>query len=216
MVAAASFCFAMPDILLIAAHPHLAHSRVTRRLLARARALAAEVGSRVRVHDLYALYPDFFVDVAHEQQALAAASAVVWLHPIHWYSMPPLMKLWVDEVLAFGWAYGPGGAALKGKALWLVTSTGGGADSYQPGGHHHHSLDEFLYPYQQTARLTGMCWQPPLVLHSAHRADEAALATHEAAFEQQLRQGVNLLAADVVEMEEVSADQRPASPAGAD
>ena len=39
--------------------------------------------------------------------------------------MPPLMKLWVDDVLTFGWAYGPGGTALNGKDLWLVASTGG-------------------------------------------------------------------------------------------
>ena len=28
-----------------------------------------------------------------------------------WYSSPPLLKLWFDEVLTFGWAYGPGGAS---------------------------------------------------------------------------------------------------------
>ena len=42
-----------------------------------------------------------------EQAALADAELIVWQHPIQWYSMPALMKLWVDEVLAFGWAYGP-------------------------------------------------------------------------------------------------------------
>ena len=45
-------------------------------------------------------------------RAWRAARLVVWLQPIHWYSMPPLLKLWLDEVLAFGWAYGPGGDAL--------------------------------------------------------------------------------------------------------
>ena len=41
--------------------------------------------------------------------------------------LTPLLKLWVDEVFAFRWAYGPGGRALVGKDLWLVTSTGGDA-----------------------------------------------------------------------------------------
>ena len=54
-----------------------------------------------------------------------AGSLIVLMHPIQWYSMPALLKLWLDEVLTYGWAYGPGGSALKGKDLWLVATTGG-------------------------------------------------------------------------------------------
>ena len=120
----------MADILVLAAHPQMEHSRVTARLMRR----AALAGPQVEVRDLYALYPDYFLDVAAEQAALAPARLLVWLHPVHWYGMPPLMKLWLDEVFAFGWAYGPGGHALRGKALWLVASTGGPADSYEADG----------------------------------------------------------------------------------
>ena len=87
----------MADVVVIAAHPHLERSRVNRALLNTARTLDA---ARVEVRDLYALYPDYWIDVAAEQAALAAARLVVWQHPIHWYSMPSLMKLWIDEVLA--------------------------------------------------------------------------------------------------------------------
>ena len=107
-----------PEVLVVAAHPQLEHSRINRRLM---RAAAQGVGSgsatgaaSIQVRDLYALYPDYLIDVAAEQAALLSARLIVWQHPIHWYSMPPLMKLWVDEVLAFGWAYGPGGTALSG------------------------------------------------------------------------------------------------------
>lgn len=163
----------MARVLVLAAHPTLGHSRVTRRLM-RAAAQAAPAGG-IEVRDLYALYPDYLVDVAAEQAQLAEASLVVWLHPVHWYSMPPLLKLWVDEVLAFGWAYGPGGTALRGKDLWLVTSTGGPADSYSAAGYNRRPFEAFLPPYEQTAALTGMRWLPPLVLHGAHRLEEAAL-----------------------------------------
>lgn len=169
----------MSATLVLLAHPHLEHSRITRRL---AGALAAAALPGVVVTDLYARYPDYYIDVQAEQAALRVATNVVWLHPIHWYSMPPLMKLWLDEVFTFGWAYGPGGVALAGKRLWLVTSTGGGPDSYRPEGHHRHHFHEYLLPHEQTARLTGMCHLPPLVLHAAHRATEDDLARHAAAF----------------------------------
>ena len=166
----------MADVLVLAAHPHL-------RALARQPRAAAGVrqapdAARVEVRDLYALYPDYLIDIEAEQAALARSQLVVWQHPIHWYSMPPLMKLWVDEVLAFGWAYGPGGDALKGKDLWLVASTGGPQDSYRPDSYNRYFFDAFLPPYEQTAALCGMRFLPPLVLHGAHRVSEAELESH--------------------------------------
>lgn len=168
----------MADVLVLAAHPHLEHSRVNRALQAAARALAPAV----EVRDLYALYPDYLIDVGAEQARLAAAQLVVWQHPLQWYGMPALMKLWVDEVLAFGWAYGPGGAALRGKDLWLVASTGGAESSYRPDGYNRYFFDAFLPPYEQTAALCGMRFVPPLVLHGAHRVDAAAIDAHAALY----------------------------------
>ena len=94
---------------MIAAHPHWRDSRVNRRLLAAARAVPG-----VEVCDLYGSYPDFAIDVEAEQARLAKARLVVLVHPIQWYSMPALQKLWLDDVLGYGWAYGTGGHALEG------------------------------------------------------------------------------------------------------
>lgn len=168
----------MSDILVVAAHPQLEHSRVTRALV---RAVQRQRPDVV-LHDLYARYPDYYIDVEAEQAALDRARLVVWLHPTFWYSMPPLMKLWIDEVLAFGWAYGPGGTALRGKGLWLVTSTGAGPEAYAEGGRHGHPFEAFLLPWQQTAMLTGMQALEPLVHHGAHRSEEGALQAHVQAF----------------------------------
>lgn len=93
------------DILVLAAHPDLARSQVTRTLLDTLRASPA--AERVELRDLYRLYPDFHIHVDAEQRALQQARLVVMLHPIYWYSMPALQKLWLDDVLRLGWAYGP-------------------------------------------------------------------------------------------------------------
>lgn len=175
----------MPRILVIAAHPQPTQSRAGRALLQAARQAQAD-GLDLAVRDLYALYPDYAIDVAAEQQALAGVQLLVWLHPIHWYGMPPLMKLWLDEVFGFGWAYGPGGTALAGADLWLVSSTGGSADSYHPQGHNRFFFDAFLPPYEQTAAVAGLRWLPPLVQHGAHRASDAELAEQAQVFGQRL------------------------------
>lgn len=178
----------------------------------RAAALAAP--ARTEVRDLYALYPDHFVDADAERAALAGARLVVWLHPLHWYAMPSLMKLWLDEVFAFGWAYGPGGRALAGKTLWLATSTGGPASSYRPDGYNRRTLDDFLHPYRQTAALVHMRWLPPLVLHGAHRVDDGAVAAHARVFADRLaawREASAPAEADDRPDDEVPADARPAA-----
>lgn len=177
-----------PDVLVLLAHPALEQSRVNQRLLSAVAALdsADAPTARITVRDLYALYPDYLIDVQAERALLVTTQLVVWQHPIHWYGMPPLMKLWLDEVLGFGWAYGPGGHALAGKHLWLVASTGSPEEAYHPSGHNRYFFDAFLPPYEQTAALCGMRFLPPLLLHGAHRIDDPALDAHAALYAQRL------------------------------
>jgi glutathione-regulated potassium-efflux system ancillary protein KefF len=203
----------VPRIVVIAAHPQLEHSHVARALL---HALRDRHGrgelAEATVRDLYARYPDYWIDVPAEQAALAEAELVVWLHPTYWYSMPPLMKLWLDEVFQFRWAYGPGGTALRGKALWLVTSTGGTEEAYHPAGHNRYFFDAFLHPHEQTAALTGMRWLPPLVLHGAHRIGSAELAQHVDVFLDRLARWPDwpeLAEGDEAQVCSVAAEDRP-------
>ena len=168
-------------VYVLAAHPHMRDSRVNRRLLQAAQAVPG-----VAVQDLYARYPDYDVDASAEQALAAQAQLLVLLHPVQWYSMPPLLKLRLDEVLAYGWAYGPGGNSLRGKDLWLVATTGGAEESYHPTGYNRYFFDAFLPPYEQTAALCGMRFLPPLLLHGAHRAAEAQLQAHVDVFAQRL------------------------------
>jgi glutathione-regulated potassium-efflux system ancillary protein KefF len=202
-------------IVVLCAHPQLEHSRVTR-ALARAAAGAdlpqvapGKALPQVDVRDLYTLYPDYLIDVAAEQAALTGAELLVWLHPVHWYGMTPLLKLWADEVLAFGWAYGPGGTALHGKDLWLVVSTGGSADAYRPDGLNRYFFDAFLPPYEKTAQLVGLRFLPPLVLHGAHRLSDGELDKHVQTFVSRL-----VSYPDWPEIEDLPACDAPEVPAG--
>lgn len=172
-------------IYLIAAHPHWRESRVTRRMVDAARD-AATAGARIDVNDLYGTYPDYAIDADAERARVEAADLLVLVHPIQWYSMPALQKLWLDEVLAYGWAYGEGGTALRGKDLWLVASTGAAEDSYHPQGYNRYFFDAFLPPYEQTATLCGMRFLPPLVLHGARSTDHESFEAHADTFARRL------------------------------
>jgi glutathione-regulated potassium-efflux system ancillary protein KefF len=151
-------------LLLLFAHPYPDRSRANQALLEAVRDLP-----EVERRSLYDLYPDFDIDVPSEQAALTRAKVVVWQHPTYWYAPPALLKHWFDKVLARGWAYGDGGNALRGKRCLWVTTTGGELDSYGPGGIHRLPFEHFTPPIEQTARFCQMSWEPPIVVHGAHR-----------------------------------------------
>lgn len=162
-----------PRTLVILAHPNLGNSRITARL-----ASAISGLDNVTVHDLAQTYPDRRIDVAREQQLLRDHDTVVWQFPWHWYSVPGVLKEWMDQVLTYGFAYGSQGTALRGKRLQLVTSTGGPEVTYGPEGHNRFTMEELLRPLNATAHLCGMEMAEPLILHGAPGATDEELGLH--------------------------------------
>lgn len=47
-------------------------------------------------------------DIAAEQARIDRADALVLVYPVYWWSMPALLKGWIDRVFANGWAYDEG------------------------------------------------------------------------------------------------------------
>lgn len=169
-------------IAIIHAHPYAQRSIAGRALLDAVRELPG-----VAVRSLYDCYPDFSIDVRAERELLARARLVVWQHPLSWYSVPALLKLWFEVVLGRGWAFGDGADALAGKDCLWVTTTGADAHSYAPNGLHGYPLAAFAPPIERTARLCGMRWLEPIAVHAAHRLAPAELAEHAAAYRARLQ-----------------------------
>lgn len=157
-------------ILVNAFHSTPEKSRVNARWLT---ALAER--PEITVNQVNRMYPDWQIDVAREQTLLEAHQRIVFQHPFFWYSVPPMMKKWLDDVLTYGWAYGPGGKALHGKQWVSAISTGGPAHSYQAGGFNTYAMSELLKPLQQTASLIGMPFLPAYVFHGAVQASDVEI-----------------------------------------
>lgn len=123
----------------------------------------------ITFHDLYERYPDFNIDIEYEKKLLEDHQVVIWQHPFYWYSSPPLLKQWIDLVLEFGWAYGPGGNALQNKLVFNSITSGGQRSAYSREGHNRYTLQELLAPFDQTAVLCKMTYLPPFAIHGTHR-----------------------------------------------
>lgn len=162
--------------LIVHAHPE-PHSFSSAQMTTAAQALG-DAGYRVDVLDLYAdkwapvLARDEFAPVAghFKPQAeqlraikdgaldaavrdhldrLLAADLLVLSFPLWWFSLPAILKGWVDRVFVMGGVFGGeygdfGDAALTGRQAMLLLTTGGASESFQPGGAYG-SIDDFLF-----------------------------------------------------------------------
>jgi glutathione-regulated potassium-efflux system ancillary protein KefG len=167
--------------LIVWAHPDTNGSRAGSGLMRGARGLP-----HVLVHELYRQYPDYAIDVRREQQLLAEHDTIVLQFPFYWYSVPPLLKKWLDDVLEEGFAYGRDGTALHGKTLRAVVTTGGPARSYQPEGYNHYTMAELLLPLRATAALCGMTFDEPFIVHGVRTIDDDALGSQTDAYHEVL------------------------------
>lgn len=154
--------------LVIAAHPHIEQSRVNQRWLAELR----NAPHPITVHELYKAYPDFAVDVEKEQNLLAQHERIVLQFPIQWYSIPALLKQWLDDVFTTNWLFGEGGRAVAGKELLLAMSIGGNEPSYQSGGLIGYTISELVRPLQVFANQIGLTFLPHYKFYDAVKASD--------------------------------------------
>lgn len=74
-------------------------------------------------------------DVAAEQARIDRADTLVLVYPVYWWSMPALLKGWIDRVFANGWAYDEGPDTklvkrLRHLRVHLVAIGGAGMRTY--------------------------------------------------------------------------------------
>lgn len=162
-------------VLILFGHPTLRRSRVNRVLIDAVRDLDGII-----IHDLYEDYPELDIDVPREQHLLSEHKIVIFQHPFYWYSTPPIFKAWQDLVLEHGWAYGHDGRALEGKILFNAITAGGGEEAYCQSGSNSYTVRQLLAPIEQTARLCGMDYLPPFVVHGTHSLGAAEIDRHAA------------------------------------
>jgi len=124
-------------------------------------------------------------DVRAEQEKLLWADALILQFPLWWFTMPAILKGWVDRVYAYGFAYGVGEhseerwgdrygeGVFAGKRAMLLVTTGGWEAHYSARGING-PIDDLLFPINHgILYYPGYDVLPPFVVYKAHSLDEA-------------------------------------------
>jgi NAD(P)H dehydrogenase (quinone) len=112
----------------------------------------------------------FTNDIKREHQLLSEADLIIFQFPLWWYSMPALLKGYIDRVFSMGWAYG-GGQALAGKKI-LVSMTTGAPDFAWTPEKRGTIQDIFKHLFIGTFGLCGMQPTEPFIVYGAKRITE--------------------------------------------
>ncbi len=167
-------------VLMIVSHPRLETGSIANKII------AAEAGKldNVETRDLHGLYPQFEIDVQAEQDALEAADLIVLQFPLFWFSIPAMLKHWLDNVFTEDFAFGPEAHKLKGKEILLSVTVGGPEGAYSKGGHFDATIDDLLQPMHLMAGFTGMTVRDSIVsfgmMASSEKAGEPSASEKQA------------------------------------
>ncbi len=122
-------------------------------------------------------------DIAAEQDRLRWADVVLLQFPLWWFSMPAILKGWVERVYACGFAYGVGEhsdthwgdrygeGSMAGKRAMLLVTAGGWESHYAARGING-PIDDLLFPiHHGILHYPGFEVLPPFVTYRTGRMD---------------------------------------------
>ena len=147
----------MKNVLIISGHPDLSTSVANATILDE----VAKALPDAEIRRLDSLYPDYRFDITAEQAALLQADVVVLQFPFSWYSMPGLLKLWLDKIFQHGFSHGSKGK-LGGKKLLFSFTTGAPAIAYQKDGPMQHTVEDYFPAFETTATLCNLDFVEPI------------------------------------------------------
>jgi len=177
----------MSQTLILVFHPDLTRSTANAALME-----AAWQVESVEMVDMAAIRPeagfDMFGSGADEAKRLLAADRIVLQFPMQWYSVPGLLKDWIDAVLTrMYYVVAEEGARLAGTPLMIAVTAGADPAMFARDGQAGFTAEEMLVPLRALARRCGLLWHPHFILHGANHLTAGQIAEAGTAYQAALR-----------------------------
>ncbi|RZJ39141.1 MAG: flavodoxin family protein [Chryseobacterium sp.] len=160
----------MKKTLVLFAHPYFEHSTTNVRLLE-----CYEAMQNVTFRDLYEDYPDFHIQAFRERKRIVDYDRIIFHFPIIWFGLPPLLKLWIDEVFDMRWIAEGQHNILSGKDAVIVTSVGGSESNYTREGKYKTTAEELLTGLRVSLDINNIDLKNTHIIYNADNLEEEQL-----------------------------------------
>lgn len=160
----------MKKTLVLFAHPYFEHSTTNVRLLE-----CYEAMDHVTVRDLYEDDPDFHIQPFRERKRIVEYERIIFHFPIIWFGLPPLLKLWIDEVFDMRWISENGINILSGKDALIITSVGGRESNYSSEGKYKTEVEELLSGLKVSLHVNSIDLKKMHIIYNADNLSEEDL-----------------------------------------
>ena len=157
----------MTKTIIILVHPNFDQSVCNKAIIDGIRELNMP---HVTIKDLYALYPDFKIDVAKEQADLLAHDRIIFQFPMYWFSTPALLKEWQDVVFTRGFSHGKNGTALAKKKMLLSVTAGITEEVFLNPVEGQYPIKELWSSLSYTANYCKMIFEEPICMYGVQYA----------------------------------------------
>ena len=164
----------MKNILIVIGHPSWEHSVANKGIV---KALSG-LDNKIVFSNIKTLYPDGNINIEAEQQKLLDADVVVFQFPIQWFGAPSIMHKYMEDVLTYGFAYGPSGSKLKEKHFIASFTTGAPEAAYSRTGIEGYTMDELIPPIVATPVYCGLKWNGYVCSYGMVNAANEACESH--------------------------------------
>lgn len=173
----------MKKTLVVFAHPYLEHSNSNVEL----------INFYVRhqhytLRDLYEEYPDFHIAAFRERKRLANYERFVFQFPLIWFGMPPLLRLWIDEVFDRDWLQPGKYNPLENKEVYILVTTGGKERSFSKDGTYQYTVDELISGLIVSLKVFKADIKLIKIVYEANKLSKKEIILHKKEFTELLNQ----------------------------
>lgn len=173
----------MKKTLVVFAHPYLEHSNSNAEL----------INFYVRhqhftLRDLYEEYPNFHIAAFRERKRIKNYERFIFQFPLIWFGMPPLLKLWIDEVFDRDWLKDENYNPLEGKEVYILVTTGGKERSFHKNGTYKFTVEELISELIVSLSVFKANVKNIKIVYEANKLSKKEIIIHKQEFSELLNQ----------------------------
>lgn len=167
----------MKKTLVLFAHPFLEYSYSNRVLIN-----FYERHQHYDFLDLYEIYPNFHISAFKERKRLQEYDRFILHFPLIWFGVPPLLRLYLDEVLDPTWINKEIVNPFEGKEVFMLATTRSKERSFGKDGKHGYSVNDLLSGLIVVFKALEADLKEPYVVYEAESLTRKEIILHKQNF----------------------------------